>query len=338
MRAAFYHKLLQQGEPLADVAKKFNLTIREIKQSLRDHNLYQMACRLDLKEETANVVRNPRKFNVTTLTRIFDTPAGRQFFGIEITEDGKVLGKIDPNEFKKGFKKAVSDIAAGVVDSRTLNSPSDIEGYLRKFSSSEKPDLSKKGSFDSTGFLLQGPSVKPSRAAKAAKKQVPRKTPKGLIPTSMICNMKIQRVQDLFTELRRLSPAKFPNACAFAFRCFLELSVYSFLNSNGEIVKMTSEARTAHSAKNAKLPPTKRQSFSAQWTPTLNAMLRRIAHPRQSIIPQAHITKALKKVIQNEQSLFELNLIIHNPAYHPNERQLRDTWRNFEEFFKVILA
>ncbi len=339
MQTRFYYTLVASGAPVSDIAAKFGLKVADIKNALVAHNLYQMACRLPLPQTVAEAIRNPRKFSLTTLTRVFETPNGRDFFGVQFDDDGTVRGKTHPDEFKKAFSKLATDVATEQADSRTLNSPADIAGYLNGFSPSEKPDLTIGGAFDSSTFLLGSPTASIGDAPKPKPKAKARKIPRGLIPTSISCNIKNTRVHNLFDELTRLSPEKFPNACAFAFRCFLELSVYCFLDSRGEIAKMTAEARNEIAQKNTRLPPGKpKLRLPPHWAPDLTPMLRRIADPNQNIISQAHITKALSKVITDQQELFGLNLAVHNVTYHPTAPHLRATWQNMEEFFKVLLA
>ena len=160
MQANFYQKLVSTGLPIEEVAKKFNLPASKIKEALHSYNLYQMACRLDLDDKAAEVVRNPRTFSLTTLSRIFESTIGRSILGVELADDGKIVGKISQDEFKKGFRKLVNDVASGKADSRKLNSPADIKGYLDSFVPTDKPDLSKKGSFDSDSFLTTTASTR----------------------------------------------------------------------------------------------------------------------------------------------------------------------------------
>lgn len=339
MQAHFYHSLVQQGLTIEEVADKFHLPAGDIKGALISHNLYTMACRLDLPESVSQVVKDPRKFPLTTLGRIFETPAGRDFFGLQFADDGRVVGSIAADEFKKGFTKAVSDVAGGTVDSRTLNSPDEIQNYLNGYSATEKPDLKKTGSFDSTTFLASGVRA-PSRVPPRRKtKQVPTLAPKGLIPRTVVCRVSNRRVQSLFEELRKLSPAAFPNACTFAFRCFLELSVFCFLDTKGEIAKMKAEAQAEIAKYNAKLPPAKpRRTLPPNWTPELNEMLKWIADTKKGVIPPGHIAKALSQAIHDEKDLISMNLVVHNPAYPASERRLRESWGRLEEFLKLILS
>jgi len=339
MQAHFYHTLVQRGLSLEEVAEKFHLTPGEIKDELVSHNLYTMACRLDLPTATAEIVRDPRKFKLTTLTRIFETPAGREFFGVKFEDDGTIVGTIDQNEFTKGFSKVVSDVALGEADSRKLNSPEEIKAHLDKYNPSEMPDLKKKGHFDSTTFMVT--TARQRRQSHKKQKPTPTKTstPKGLFPRNLICNIQNQRVQDLFTELRRLYPSSFPNSCTCAFRCFLELSVSCFLDAKGEIAKMKAEELAAINKYNANVPSGKPQkTLPAHWTPELSDMLKWIADPKRNVLSQGHITRALSQAIHDERDLISLNLVSHNPAYPATESRLRESYARLEEFLKIILA
>ncbi len=339
MQARFYFNLIELGESVAEVAAKFGLNASDIREALYTHSLYQMACRLDLPDDVSLMVRDPRKFSLTTLTRIFETPDARRFFGVSLGDDGVVRGGIDQKEFCKGFSRVVTDIAKESVDSRSLNKPTDIMNYLGGFQKEDKPDVSKKGVFDSTTFQVGTPPKPSANAPKKQRKTKPKKPTTGLIPTSFVCNSSNARVKNLFDELTHLSPRKYPNACAFTFRCFWELSLFCFLDSKGEIAKMISEGKAAIAAKNAKLSPGKEKlKLAAHWTPGLALMLKRVADPNLSIISQPQITKALNKVIHDEQELFALNLFVHNSTYHPSEPKLRALWANLEEFFRVVLS
>lgn len=337
MQAHFYNNLLKHGATLEEVGRRFGLPSADIRHALHSHNLYQMACRLGLPDEAQKVVNDPREFNLTTLGRVFDTPHAREFFGIKFLDDGRISGSIPQEEFKKGFSKVVSDIALEKKDSRSLDTAANIKKYLASFSTSEKPDQKKKGSFDSETFLAPQTIAKPVPPSKP-KNATPRGPSVGIIPKKFQCNCSNKKVLDLCEELQCLSPAKFKNSCAFTFRSFLEMSVYCYLDSKGEIARMQATYVAEIQRKNNGKPADKQRKPEANWTPNLSAMLSRIADPQYSLLKNAHTAKALNKVINEEGELFGLNLSTHNTTYHPSEARLRSTWANLEEFFKEILA
>ncbi len=338
MQANYYHSLIQNGLTLEEVANRFHLQPSEIKSELVSHNLYSMARRLKLPDEVCSVVRDPRKFKLTTLTRIFDTPATKEFFGINYSDSGGIVGNVDPSEFNKGFSKIVSDVAGGKADSRTLNSPKEIKSYLDGFNSSEKPNLKIKGVFDSSKFMVDtSPIALPLKKTKAVVRSALNS--KYLLPKTIVCRSSNQRVLELFSELRKLSPSAFPNACTFAFRCFVELSVFCYLDAKGEIAKMKAEYQADLSKRNSKLPANqKKRVIPPHWTPDLSQMLKWLIDPARNVLPQGHITKALTQAVHDEKDFISLNLVVHNSAYPASETRLRETYSRLEEFLKVILA
>jgi hypothetical protein len=337
MQAKFYRQLLDSGLSIEEIVKSSGQSEAEVRENLRNHHLYEMACRLDLPADIVGKVHDPHLFPLSTLGRVFDVPTARKFFGVEVDQNGEIHGKIPEDEFTKGFGKLVADLVRGDTTSRSLNKASDITNYLSKFPAANRPSVKKKGSFTSSSFRLT--AVVPSSAAPSKPKaKLPSKPQVGLIPNTIGCNISNQRVKNLFEELRRLSPEKFPNACAFLFRCFLEMAVFYYLDSKGEIKAMLTEFQTEVAAQNAKSPPDKQRQVPPHWTPDLNGMMKRMRDPKRGLIPSGHISKALGKTLDDEQELFALNLYIHNPTYHPDGAKLRTTWVRFEELMKVMLA
>jgi len=153
MKASFYHRLLQGGLSVEDLSNEYNVSSSDIVTSLRLYNMYNIACTLELPEEVSKVVHNPRHFNATTLQRFYVHKIGMDFLGIKFDESDEVVGSIEPEEFKKGYKKVVTDIATGKTISRTLDKTQDIQKYLKTFSEEERPDLRKKGRFTSQTLL-----------------------------------------------------------------------------------------------------------------------------------------------------------------------------------------
>ena len=338
MQAKFYRQLIESGMSIEEIAKTSGQGESDVRSSLRDHHLYEMACRLKLPADIASKVHDPHSFSLSTLGRIFDVPEARTFFGIEVDTNGDIQGKIAEDEFVKGFEKVVTDVAKAEANSRNLNKSADVVTYLSAFPEKSKPSTKRKGNFTAATFGLSAKA----QAGKTAPKKTPpikvtSKLPVGLIPNTIPCNVNNQRVKNLYAELRRLSPENFPNACALSFRSFLEMSVYCFLDSKGEITKMAAEYRAEIASHNASHPNKPKQA-QPHWSPDLNGMMKRLRDPKHGLISSGHITKALGKAIDDEQELFGLNLFTHNTTYHPDGASLRKTWIRFEELMKVILA
>lgn len=339
MQAKFYRQLIESGMSIEDIAKTSGQGEAEVRNSLRDHHLYEMACRLSLPADIANKVHDPHAFSLSTLGRIFDVPEARTFFGVEVDKNGDIRGTIMEDEFAKGFEKVVTDVArAQTVTSRSLNKSADVMNYLSAFPAGNKPSVGRKGSFTASTFRLSAKTQGGKLAfKKPAKNRATAKLPIGLIPNTVTCNINNQRVKNLYAELRRLSPENFPNACALAFRSLLEMSAYCYLESKGEIEVMVAEYKAEITLYNT-THPSKPKQAQPHWSPDLNGMMKRLRDPKRGLITSGHITKALGKAIDDEQELFGLNLYTHNTTYHPDGAKLRVTWTRFEELLKVILA
>ncbi len=336
MQSKFYKQVIDAGWSIPQISTASGQPESRVREDLRDYHLYEMACRLDLPAGVAETVRNPHKFPLSTLGRIFGRSEARHFFGIEVNDNGEVVGIVPEAEFIKGFEKVVTDVAKGEKTSRTLNTTSDIVNYLGKFPAANTPDTKKKGKFTAASFrkgasspVAVKPTVKPRR---------PVRGPTGLIPNTVACNVANQRVIHVFDELRHLSPEKFPNACAVLLRSFLELSVHCYLDSKGQINAMAAEYQAELTAWNTNNPQKPPRKMPTDWTPTLEKMMNRLLDPSKALLPPGHLTKALPKILHDEQQLFAFNLCVHNSTYHPDDRQLRASWARLEELMKAILA
>lgn len=329
MRAKFYKGLVGAGLSVDDISEQYGVIASEVTDALRMHTMYQIACALDLPEEVAKKVRNPREFPMTTVDRLYVTPKVSQFLGIRFDENKQPVGKVAPEEFKKGYSRIVSDIALGKKDSRHLNTTEDIEEYLKLFGA-DAPDLGKKGRFTAAS-LLKGAGKSRVRLLKrqtSDKTKTTRRKSKALIPRTLKCNLDSQRINDIFDELRKLDVQKFPNAVAILLRTLLEMSVEHYLDKSGKMKPLLDKQRTKHSRPKG-------------WSPTLKQMLQYILSEGTKIElnPLAH--KSVKKLISDKGSMFSvdsLDFFVHNKFYCPTEEKLRGFWIQLEELFKITLV
>ena len=133
MRAKFCKQLIDSGMTVQGIADEYAIPPSEITDLLQSHEMYAIACNLDLPEEIAKQVHNPREFPVTNLDRIYRNTKVAKFLGIEFDSEKQLVGKTAPEEFTKGFTKIVTDVAKGKIDSRKLNTTTEISGYLSSF-------------------------------------------------------------------------------------------------------------------------------------------------------------------------------------------------------------
>ncbi|BET68219.1 hypothetical protein ASA1KI_31370 [Opitutales bacterium ASA1] len=337
MRATFYWNLQKRGYDFDAMARLGRSTPSEVRKALQDHEIYSLACQLEIPE--AGTVRNAKKFDLTTLARFVRTPAGKAFLGVTLGQDGTVRGHIHVDEFRKGFGWIVSEIANGRATSRTFNKNEDVEKYVREDVPREfRPNVEAKGSFSSSNTRDES-DPEPTDGNGSDEKKSRRKAlgPNvGLIPRDVKCALKHPRVAALLVELQKLSPKQFTNACAFTFRSFLEISLYCFLDERGQLPAMKAAEIARIDAKNQSRPDGRKERLPEPWMPGLKEMLTWVSKPENRLLKD-HTMKALPKIVSEQGALFGLNLSTHNPAYHPSEAVLRDTWLSFSNLLTEIL-
>ncbi|MBW1677882.1 MAG: hypothetical protein JRJ13_14465 [Deltaproteobacteria bacterium] len=333
MQAKFYRNLVDRGLTVDDIAEQYNLNVSEITDALQRYTMYAVACALDLPEDIAKKVQNPREFPITNLERLYKNPKVNRFLGISFDENKNLIGSVKVNEFKKGYTKIVTDIAKGEVHSRKLNTTAEMDEYLKSFGD-QKPDLTKKGRFTAATLLKTGTKRKAIPKTSATKKKPKSKPrPRALIPSSFSCDVNNQRINDVFTELKKLPVAQYPNAVGLMFRSLLEISLGYYLDRTGHLEKMRSTEEAKRKKKNQNLP--------RDWHPTLSEMLRYIVNKDTDIIRNGNLLKALRKLIDQKHELLSidsLNLFVHNQHFYPNEDILRRFWQQLEGLFQIILV
>jgi len=331
MQSKFYRNLVERGLTVEDIAEQYNLQISEITDALQRYTMYSVACALDLPDEVARKVQNPRGFPITNLERLYKNPKVNDFLGISFDENKDLVGSVKPDEFKRGYANIVTDIATGKVHSRTLNTTAEMDKYLASFGD-QRPDLTKKGKFTAETLLKTVAKRKPAtKTSPAKKKRKPRRIARALIPGSFTCDVNNQRVNDVFNELKKLPVAQYPNAVALMFRSLLEMSLGYYLDRTGHLAKLIERERKKREKKKNKLP--------AGWHPTLTQMLNYVVGT--DIIKNPNLLRALKKLISEKKSLLTidtLNLFAHNEHYYPNEEKLRRFWSGLQGLFEIILV
>jgi hypothetical protein len=301
MQARFYRRLADNGMSAADLAAQYGGTPGEVAGFLRD-------------------------FNASAFQRILDVPKARDRLGIEFDEDGRIAGKVAKDAFEKGFSRILSDIARGNKNTRSLNKAEDIEKYIEEIKD-DLPDKKQKGSFVPADF------AKPTSAAAPVKSPSPRKKAaqklqrsRSVIPRGVKCDLKSERINDIFDELRDLDVETKVNASAVLFRILLELCVGHYLDRTKLIQPLLDKA--------------KKDKRPNDWYPPLRHLLDAILKETSiEIHPLAR--KRLNKFVSDDKSPLSvdgLDSYLHNKFSPPSAKDLRSYWETFDDLFKVILV
>lgn len=328
MQAKFYRNLLESGLTLDDILQQFNVPHSDVATAIRRDSMYRVACSLDLPEEAAKVVRNPRRFPLTTLDRLHEVPKVNRFLGISFDQNMQLNGTIHPDEFRRGYRRLVVDIATKKKDSRSLNKIEQIEEYLGSFG--QDTPKKKRGKFTVDDLLHTATPKAKVAAGTPTKKRKGKVKPLYLIPPGVTCEVNNQRINNVFDELKKMRVATYPNAVGLVFRCLLEMCLGHYLDRTGELDKLVQRLRARAKG-----------NMPRDRHPTLLEMLHHVADEKVNIISNPNILKALRKLISEKDRRFSvdtLNLFAHNQYYPPSEDELRGFWSRLEGLFQIILV
>lgn len=332
MQAKFYRNLVDRGLTVDEIADQYKFPVSEITDALQRYTMYSIACSLNLPADVAKKVHNPREFPVTNLERLYKNQKVVSFLGISFDEKRQLVGAIAIDEFRKGYSKIITDIAAGEVHSRNVNTTAEMEKYLSSFGT-QTPDQTRKGTFTTENLLEGAPKRTRPSSPPPRRRPAPKPIQRGIIPPDCSCDLNNQRINDVFNELAKLPVGRYPNAVALMFRSLLEMSLGYHLDRTGHLSVLVDKERERREKKGGVLPRT--------WHPTLTQMLQYLVADDDGIISNPNLTRALQKLISDKDSLLSidtLNLFVHNQHFYPNEDGLRAFWPQLQGLFEIILV
>lgn len=219
-RASFILEKIVEGYDNQDLLDELGFSAADIQAARQIKAIADIARSLDLPEEIAAKLNQPRTKILTTIERIFESTVGRNYLHVEPDPDHGIRGVTSKQEFLKGFRRLVADVAMGKVSSRTLNSNDDIARYFEAWDSNDRP-VKKRAGF-TPDDLVQGTTS--SVVSKPAKRQ--EEKPKQatihstILPKSLKVSFGNERLIDIRKELVGMKRADFPNAGAVLLRVF----------------------------------------------------------------------------------------------------------------------
>jgi hypothetical protein len=328
-QANFYKNLINSGITIGNIVKEYAIPMSEIRDFLQLLDMYNIACNLELPEKLKEAVLDTRNFQASTLKRVYQNQRIQSFLGINFDANKKLIGKIKKEEFEKGYKKLVTDIVDGKIDSRILNDNKGVEKYLKDISDF-KPDT-KSGSFHIDDLVDD--EKKPRIVNEDIQKQVKKTTSKlsTLIPKDIKCTVDNEKIKSIFKELRNLKVSGYVNSVSILLRVLLEMSLAHYLDTSGTI-KEIQEKRKKNNPGN----------HHPNYYPTLSEMLKYVLHDDVKISTlNTQARKALTMLVDARDNIYSkdfLDLFVHNKFVMPSESQLRTFWEQLEPIFKVTLV
>jgi hypothetical protein len=301
MKANFYLRQLKQGMTVEQISNDLGVvTPSEIKKAVLSATMYYEAIRLRAGGALRQKLDDPRQFNISSFGRILETPDGKRYFGITQDINGRIQFKLKTRMFTRRLVKVITDILNHKIDTRTLNTTTQISEYL------------------------YGPKKK--KVVKARTVRQTRVTVQ-FIPTNIICRVASPRIRDVFNELRLIDAGDFPNAHAMTLRLLLELGTYNYMVIKGYLPVLQSESMAQH---NNHLPRT---------FPELFEMLVWLANNDRSLDNHTQRFLLLLATRSNpDPVLDDLNQFVHNISWNPDPRTIATIWKNFAHYLEIILG
>jgi hypothetical protein len=323
MQARFYRSLARSaGLTPQEIADRYGSTPGEIAKFLRTEEMYEIACALDLPQPVRDVVQNPRAFPAAVLERLLEVAKTREVLGIGFDDRGGIRGNVDPDEFRKGYTRMVTDIANKVIDTRTLNRADDAEAYLDGLGA-DAPDLSRRGVFTAQHFTKKTPAGAASPSTRAPSRPHSARVSLSLLPSAVKCRVSNPRIREIFDELHKLRPVeRYPNACAAMLRILLELSMGNYLDKTGKIAQLL-----------AQLAQVDRKQKGTDWYPSWKQMLGALLKDPDVEVPQL-ARKMLNKLVEKNSPL---DGFVHNRFETAEPKYVRNTAAAMEELLTLLL-
>jgi hypothetical protein len=257
-------------------------------------------------------------FSLTTLRRLMESKDVRAELGLSVKE-GQLHTTLPGAELIKPLKKIVQDIANKDVDTRRFNKTEQMLEYLRGLGKAHKPDLSKKV----TERPIEG--IQKTEFARAAKKSSAKRTSTPskrlqVVPKNCQLDVKDNRIDEIYQELRKLKLTDARNAIAVLLRVFLEMSVDHFLENNGGSLKFTPlGGKETHKKLNKKLLEVVDMLVSMK-------------------VPRNHFAAVIRSlsVPSSPMNIDLFHLYVHDRFATPSPQELTAAWNNAQPLFEKI--
>lgn len=247
---------------------------------------------------------------LSTLTRLLEDSNVRKVIGVE-KKDGKLVTNLAVNEVAKGIKKITDDLVEGNIHVKDVYTKKDRIRYTGTFTDKDKPDRTKTTSLWKIEVYKK--TSKPKPAKKGAPK--PKSTDRtSLIPVTCITEIKNNKVNNLFHELRGLPVNDFPISGSVALRVILELSVDAYIKE-------------------------KRIELKKGEDKLINKFNKVSEDFENNHIMTKKELRPIRRAISKETSLLNPNTLhayVHDLIDSPSPNDLKITWDNVEKFFENI--
>ena len=251
-------------------------------------------------------------FPLTMVERMLETKEAKPALGIGI-KDGLVTTAYPREQVLTGLTRLIEDVAAGVVNSRTLNRVRDRLNYLGSYDESEQPDPATIG--PEAVALASAPPGRQSTSSKrppARRDRPSTATRPHLIPSGFTIAIPNDRVHEIYLELKNsLRVEDHPNAVGALLRVFLEMSLTLYCRQN-------------------KLGSKGNEYFRDHWTKARAELL------KTGTLDDKSLNAIQASIIESNTGLTTVQASVHNPDFPVTGIELKRLWDRLQPLFAAL--
>ncbi len=259
-------------------------------------------------------------FNLTTLTRLITTKELQKSVGISI-ENGKVKAKKDTDWTKKVLSDVVTIISTGKKDGVKWTERDIDKDDKRKSFSTEIAAAHPGVKAATKSWVVTGtPKPAPTTQNKPKKKTTPSTEDQvNLIPKDFKLLLPAGKINDIFTELKKMDVMKYRHAVSVLFRVFLEISLDEYIKKC-----------------QIKLPKDSQGKINTKLTVRLSHTLKDIKS--RKLMTNEEL-KPINVAISCKDDLLApntLNAYVHSALMNPDPLNLKVKWANVQTFIERL--
>lgn len=222
----------------------------------------------------------------------------------------------------KPLKRIVLDLVEKKINVSQLKNKIAQTAYVQGLNSSDKPDFSKKGSSKPLEDIRHGDfKQKPDRTHPPKRRATDPSERKTVIPTRSRLNIHDSKVATIFKELKGLKVEEFRNACAVLLRVFLELSVDSYMETNGIPRKYKDRSGQIRD-----------KTLQVKVEEVIDHLVNAKGCERKDF-------KSISRGLSVTSSPFNIDLLhdyVHNRFVTPQAKSLIEAWNDAQPFFEKV--
>jgi len=294
-QAYFYYAQYEQGKGIEQLRIEYSGV--DIPRFVRMFEVHRIARSMRYDDGIARKVSDEKKFEISTLERIYGDPYVRERIGVSFDEEGHVIVSSHKDAFEKIFARIIADMVNGRISSRKgVRTDAERKKYIDEILPTP---LSKSGKLEpATAF-------------------VPRSLPAERITKLDMRGINFSlhgypAVGKMFDEIKLINYRKFPIATYDLIRSFLECALKAYLDYIGE---------------RPQKPKTKLREVLQLYAAS--------SHTPNKL--QQHAMQIRNNSNGVPYSVERMDMAQHNEDDFIKAAEVKETWEEFKSIFRHIL-